>query len=155
MKSRFEIIDLHEGQYANLYVIKLIENDSTEFDKFIDDPDVKSDPNFDEFIQRLYNIADRHGCKASFFKDESTRDNPICALFHSDSDLRLYCIRYNLTLLIIGGGGLKSTRTYQEDERLNHCVQLLEDFWTRFDEHVKSGEIEISDRGILSGRRTL
>lgn len=40
--------------------------------------------------------------------------------------MRLYGIRVSDNLLIVGGGGLKTTRTYEEDEALHKHVVLLQ-----------------------------
>ena len=40
--------------------------------------------------------------------------------------LRLYCIRISDNLLIVGGGGIKATRTYEEDEVLSEKVKTLQ-----------------------------
>lgn len=40
--------------------------------------------------------------------------------------LRLYCIRICDKLLIVGGGGIKTTRTYEEDEKLSEYVKTLQ-----------------------------
>ena len=155
MNLRYEIADLYEGPNAVIYTVKTIDDEDSEFDKFQNDPENTADPHFQDILYRLINIADLHGCRDDFFKPESTRDKAIFALYHSDSDLRLYCIKYRLTLLIVGCGGVKSTRTYQEDPHLNHCVETLEDFWERFDPLVRSGEIEIDSKGRLSGPRKI
>ena len=40
--------------------------------------------------------------------------------------LRLYCIRMSDSLLILGGGGEKKTRTYEEDPTLLEKVRTLQ-----------------------------
>ena len=40
--------------------------------------------------------------------------------------LRLYCIRISDKLLITGGGGIKTTRTYNEDDTLANHVKTLQ-----------------------------
>ena len=40
--------------------------------------------------------------------------------------LRLYCIRLSDKLLIVGGGGIKATRTYKEDQILSEHVKTLQ-----------------------------
>lgn len=41
--------------------------------------------------------------------------------------LRLYCIRISEQLLILGGGGIKTTDTYEENESLLSQVSLLQE----------------------------
>lgn len=40
--------------------------------------------------------------------------------------LRVYLLNIKSRILIIGNGGLKTTRTYEEDTHLNKCVQDLQ-----------------------------
>lgn len=58
--------------------------------------------------------------------------------------MRLYCIRYGSSLLILGGGGLKEKeiRAFQENEKLteeNYFLRKVSDLIT---ERIKDGEIE-------------
>ena len=53
--------------------------------------------------------------------------------------LRLYCIRISDRLLIVGGGGLKVTDTYQEDEMMAKHVSTLQAIDSRLAEVEKSG----------------
>ena len=155
MKPKYEIVEVKAGRCAKLYTIRSLDSNETEFDKFLEDPRVREDEHFNEFIARLNSITDRHGCIYSFFRDESTRDNQIVAFFHADSNLRLYCLRMKQTLLILGCGGNKSVRTYQEDPELHNCVKLLEDFWEHFVYYEKEGEIEIEKDGTITGQLTI
>lgn len=42
------------------------------------------------------------------------------------TSLRLYLLNIQSKILILGNGGLKNTATYQEDESLSRCVQILQ-----------------------------
>lgn len=63
------------------------------------------------------------------------RDN-VNALLLDSHCLRLYCLRLSDEVLILGNGGVKTTRTYQEDEELNGYVMDLQ----RFDELLKEAQ---------------
>lgn len=73
--------------------------------------------------------------KSLFFRPEGKMKDRVCAIplysSHEKSKkqngtLRLYCIRISDKLLIVGGGGLKITQTYEEDETLLKHVQTLQ-----------------------------
>ena len=49
--------------------------------------------------------------------------------------LRLYCLRISDQILIIGNGGLKNTRTYEESNELSVYVMDLQ----KFDGIIKKG----------------
>jgi hypothetical protein len=46
---------------------------------------------------------------------------------HLDTtNLRLYCLNISHKVLILGNGGIKTTKTYQEDNNLHKAVQVLQ-----------------------------
>lgn len=55
------------------------------------------------------------------------RDN-VKALAIDSRKLRLYCLRISDQVLILGNGGVKNTRTYQENEQLSGYVMDLQTF---------------------------
>ena len=52
----------------------------------------------------------------------------VSALSIDSRKLRLYCLRISDQILILGNGGVKLTRTYQEDEKLSGYVMDLQTF---------------------------
>ena len=52
----------------------------------------------------------------------------VKALAIDSHKLRLYCLRISDQILILGNGGIKNTRTYQEDETLSGYVMNLQTF---------------------------
>ena len=65
----------------------------------------------------------------------------VCAIPVDSGKLRLYCLRISDQILIIGNGGLKNTRIYEESEELSGYVMDLQ----KFDGIIKMGV----DRGLL------
>ena len=59
----------------------------------------------------------------------------VAALSIDSRKLRLYCLRISDQIMILGNGGVKTTRTYQEDDELRGYVMDLQ----RFDELLKTG----------------
>lgn len=81
------------------------------------------------------NSIGKEGALESFFRPEGKFADRICAIplllsRRKSSDkcgsLRLYCIRMSDSLLILGGGGEKKTRTYEEDPILSEKVKTLQ-----------------------------
>ena len=62
-------------------------------------------------------IADL-GALERFFRPEGKMNDRVCALPVIRSKLRLYCLRLSDSILILGNGGVKKTRTYDEDDEL-------------------------------------
>lgn len=109
----------------------------TEFQKFIsrfksiDDKYVKDD--FNRIMIAIERIA-QVGAVESFFRNEGKFSDRVCAIpllivprnKAQCGTLRLYCIRVSDSLLVLGGGGLKSSTTYEDDPELNEKVALLQ-----------------------------
>ena len=61
--------------------------------------------------------------------------------------MRLYCIRYGSLAIILGGGGKKSTKSLQEDEKLKKENYTLRDISERIYQAIKNDEIKWSEDG--------
>jgi hypothetical protein len=70
----------------------------------------------------------------------------VCALYDTpDKHLRLYCIRMGNAVIILGGGGPKSTKTLQEDPKLKKENYLLRDISQYITENMNTKVIRFSD----------
>lgn len=146
-KVEFEPLFLTEA--ADIFTIRVDEGVS-EFNKFlvlfkdIEDPFLKDD--FNKIIAAINKIL-QNGALESYFRIEGKMSDRICAIplliiprdKSKHGTLRLYCIRMSDSLLIIGGGGLKVTDTYQEDETLVRHVSTLQMIDSRLADVEKSG----------------
>ena len=122
---------------VEIYTIRIDEKSDTETHEFIMmfkesvNSNIKDD--FARIFQTLKNIS-VNGAEENMFRPEGSINDRVCALplitarisRKSGGTLRLYCIRISNELLILGGGGEKSTPTYQEDPILNEKVQTLQ-----------------------------
>ena len=63
--------------------------------------------------------------------------------------LRLYCLRISDQILILGNGGVKTTRTYEEDEILSGYVMDLQQFDELLKQAQKKGSITIEKNMIV------
>jgi len=63
----------------------------------------------DEIYKRLKTIGYRFGARESFFKHfEGKPGDNVCAIYdYPNKNLRLYCIRYGMSVIILGSGGPK------------------------------------------------
>ena len=92
-------------------------------------------------------IAD-YGAFERFFRSEGKMNDRVCALPVLRSKLRLYCLRLSDSILILGNGGVKKTKTYNEDYTLKGYVITLQRFDTLLKEGVKEGSIAVSENTI-------
>ena len=136
--KRVEFVPLVLTETSDIFTIRIEGEKDTEFRKFFilfkdsEDPYLKED--FDRILLAIEKIS-QNGALESYFRVEGKMNDRVCAIpllirprNHSlHGTLRLYCIRVSDDLLIVGGGGLKSTRTYEDDEALLKHVVLLRD----------------------------
>lgn len=148
MNISFKIEFYQSGKKASLYTIKLNGETESEFDKFLSDSNLKNNKEFESFLIQINEILEKYGCQDRFFKlNESKLTDAVVALWRGK--IRLYCCRYPNIILIAGSGGIKNTRTYQEDKKLNHCVQLMAEVSKRIDDRIKDREILIVDNKFV------
>ena len=63
--------------------------------------------------------------------------------------LRLYLLNINAKVLILGNGGLKSTRSYEKDSTLSGCVQTLQKIDIQIRECEQRKELIVSGTKLL------
>ena len=76
----------------------------------------------------------------------------VVALPVLKSKLRLYCLRLTDKILVLGNGGVKTSRTYPEDYTLQGYVIDLQKFERLLRQEVHSGNIEITEKEIITDK---
>lgn len=74
----------------------------------------------------------------------------VVALPIERSRIRLYCLRMSDQVLIVGNGGIKNAKTYEESEELNGYVIDLQKFDKILKQALKDGIIRI-ERNVIIG----
>lgn len=77
-----------------------------------------------KIVALINKIADM-GALERYFRPEGKLKDRVCALPIMQSKLRLYCLRLSDKILVLGNGGVKKTRTYNEDDTLKGYVLTL------------------------------
>lgn len=102
-------------------------------------------------LERIRTINEKTGARESFFKpNEGKPGDLVCALFDvPNSNLRLYCIRFGNSLIILGGGGekKKTIKAFQEVDKLKEENYLLRKISAQIAERIKEKEITFSYDG--------
>lgn len=121
---------------AEIFSIKIEDKEFTELQEFIITfKNIKNDHLMNDYEQIIRSLAGivENGVKESFFRPEGKLNDRVCAIplltsyrQKQKGTLRLYCIRISDKLLIVGGGGIKTTRTYNEDETLSGHIKTLQ-----------------------------
>lgn len=134
---KVEFVPFLLTEETDIFSIKIDGDSMSEVSKFFvmfkdtTDPFLKDDLN--KIINGLSQIAE-NGALERFFRNEGSVNDRVVAIplyivprNHSEhGTLRLYCIRVSDKLLIVGGGGLKTTRTPEEDPILASHVKTLQ-----------------------------
>lgn len=142
MNYSFKIELQKLGAKSTLYTIRLDGENENEFEKFLQDSEVAASPHFQSMLVRIDDIANRLGCQDYLFKEkESQFSDAVVAL--SRGNLRLYCCRYGNIILVLGSGGIKNTRTYQESPKLCQSIDMMAYISNRIDQRIKDKEIKI------------
>jgi hypothetical protein len=147
--SEAELIQLNKDKNCTLYTIQFLTEDKGEYLRFYNK--FKDDATYNDDLARIAkfveSIADL-GALERFFRPEGKMSDRVCALPVVKSNLRLYCLRLSNSILILGNGGIKKSRTYNEDDELRGYVVTLQNFDKLIKQGVKEGTIIISENQI-------
>ncbi len=153
---RVEFVPYEFSDSVEIYAIKFQEDMHTELKKFfIKFKDYNDNYLKDDLIRIIKSIEKiaLNGALESYFRNEGGVSDRVCAIplmvsarnKINHGTLRLYCLRLSDNLLIIGGGGLKKSRTYQESAELMQFVSTLQSIDQRLKEFEEAGTDLIND----------
>ncbi len=147
--SEAELILVNEARNCTLYTIQFLTEDDSEFERFYNKfkDDVEFIPDLMRIVGFIGKIAD-FGALERFFRPEGKMKDRVVALPVVKSTLRLYCLRLSDKILILGHGGVKSTRTYEENNELSGYVLTLQNFDKLIKEGVENGTINVIENKI-------
>ena len=146
-KTTVELLD--ESEKASLYSISFEMDGTTEFEKFV--AEFEMNATFNQDYQRIIAALQailRIGALERFFRPEGTMNDSIQALPLESGRLRLYCLRLSDQIVILGNGGVKTTRTYQEDPKLYGYVLDLQRFEVILQENLEKGYVRIQEKAL-------
>ena len=103
---------------------------------------------FQRIMRALQNILNR-GALERYFRPESKMSNGVSAIPLDKCTFRLYCLRLSDEILIIGNGGIKHTRTYNEDPELRGYIADLEQLDQAIKKLTVTGVLEIRGTHII------
>ena len=155
VKKKTTVELLNESEKVSLYSISFEMDGTTEFEKFVAEFEMNASYNQDyqRIIAALQAIL-RIGALERFFRPEGTMNDSVQALPIESGKLRLYCLRLSDQIVILGNGGVKTTRTYQENPRLYGYVLDLQRFERILQENLTKGYVSIQEK-TLSGIENL
>ena len=137
------IKSLEQTELAGLFLI-CIDSELSEFEKFLSK--FKSDATYQKdfnivlaAIKRMMNS----GFLERYFRPEGKMSDRVGALPIHRSRLRLYCLRLPDSVLIVGNGGIKDTKTYEESDELSGYVITLQKLDALLKAEERAGNITI------------
>lgn len=141
---------IEQNESVSLFSICFDSNDLSEYEDFLMKFKDNSELNYDfqRILLALEKIID-HGALERFFRIEGKMNDHVSALAIDSRKLRLYCLRISDQILILGNGGVKNTRTYQEDQELSGYVMDLQRFDKLLKQLEENGNITIENNLIV------
>lgn len=141
---------IEQNDNVGLFSICFDGSEISEFEKFLNEfkDNATYNKDFNVILLALSKIIDK-GALERFFRNEGRMNDNVKALAIDSRKLRLYCLRISDQILILGNGGVKNTRTYQENEKLSGYVMDLQTFDKVLLKLQKSGKVTI-ERNVIT-----
>ena len=147
--SEAELLLVNNADGCTIYTIQFLSESDSEFERFYTrfKDDAEYNPDLMRIVALINKIADM-GALERYFRPEGKLKDGVCALPVLQSKLRLYCLRLSDKILVLGNGGVKKTRTYNENDTLKGYVLTLQNFEKLIREGEKDGTISITANTI-------
>ena len=141
---------IEQNDNVGMFSICFDGSEVSEFEKFLNEfkDNATYNKDFNVILLALSKIIDK-GALERFFRNEGRMNDNVKALAIDSRKLRLYCLRISDQILILGNGGVKNTRTYQEDSKLSGYVMDLQTFDKVLLKAQKSGKVTIEKNMII------
>ena len=126
--AKAKIESVTQTAKAGLFTISFDGESYTEFQKFIikGEADATLQPDLQEILRIINRMVSEIGFLERMFRPEGKMRDRVAALPVETNKLRLYCLRLSDGVLLIGNGGQKRTRTYDESDELSGYVLTLQ-----------------------------
>lgn len=141
---------VEQSEIVSLYSIKFLGEGLTEFERFLQEfrNNAEMNKDYQRILFAIGKILD-NGALERYFRPEGKYKDGVCAVPLDSGMLRLYCLRISEQILIVGNGGIKQTRRYQDDPLLNGYVITLQNFEKLIKDGIKNGWIIIQERELV------
>lgn len=148
--TQVKLQSVMQAENAGLFSICFEGESFNEFEKFIQkyQEDVTLNRDLQIILTALNKMLNQNGFLERYFRPEGKMKDRVCALPIETSKLRLYCLRISDSVLIAGNGGVKNSKTYQEDSELSGYVITLQKLDELIQLALKKGEITIEEHTI-------
>lgn len=137
------------GPACNIYTIIRDGSSHSVYEEFLQSNATGFRPQLRDIALRLESMGKQSGAREHFFKLREGRLGDLVAALYDrpDAKLRLFCIRFNNHLLILGGGGPKDVRAWEEDPTLSKAANELIRLSEAIKEEMKDKTLRWNDEG--------
>ena len=151
MKKKTTIELIAGSETVSLYSISFEIDGKTEFEKFVEafEADATYRNDYRRILAALQVVLEV-GALERFFRPEGKIEDDLVALPLDSGKLRLYCLRISDQILVIGNGGIKDVKRYEDSRQLLGYVMDLQRFDRLLHAMLESGSIVIEER-VLKG----
>lgn len=148
--AKAKLQSVMQTENSGLFSICFEGESFSEFEKFIlkYQEDVTLNRDLQIILSAINKMLEASGFLERYFRPEGRMADRVCALPIETSRLRLYCLRMSDSVLIAGNGGVKNTRTYDENSELSGYVLSLQKLDELIKLAVKKGDITIEEHNI-------
>ena len=148
--TKTTIQSVRQTEKAGLFTICFEGESFTEFQKFMmkGNENATLQPDLQKILNALQHMMDAMGFLDRYFRPKGKFRDRVAALPIQSSKLRLYCLRLSDSVLIVGNGGTKHTKKYEEDTELNGYVIQLQKLDDLLRLSEAKGEITIEEAAI-------
>ncbi len=151
MEKEVRLEFIEKSEKAALYTIWFKGSNTSEFAEFMlkykNCASLKRDYRY--IVYAIGKILE-NGALERYFRPEGKIMDNLNALPLEHGKLRLYCLRISDQILILGNGGIKDTRTYNENDELSGYVISLQKFDEILKNELKKGSITI-EHTVIDG----
>ena len=148
--AKVRIESVTQTEKAGFFTIIFEGESYTEFQKFIKagSEDATLQEGLQEILRIIRRMMNEIGFLERMFRPEGKMRDRVAALPIESNKLRLYCLRLSDGVLIVGNGGHKKTRTYNEVDELSGYVLTLQKLDDLLRKAERKGTISIENTTI-------
>ena len=149
-----ELTDVILGRKTNgnvkghLYSVLIEGDEETLLEQFFDKMDESYDEDAKQIVVRLKTMITKTGFADYYFKKNEGNFGDHVVAF-KQNDLRIYCIYIDHTAIIVGSGGVKKVRAYQDDPELNSEAEKVKQLAKIINQAMMEHDLTIDDNGVI------
>lgn len=156
MKSVIVIKEYKSFKKVTYYALQYEEHNESEPNKFFRklENEVDYEEDITNLVQWLIEIGENRGAKQYLFRIEEAAEalpppaKQMKVLELDVEEIRLYCIRINDNVVILGNGGIKTTNKAQDCPNCGPHFRLINSIARQLNRKISDGEFIISGKLI-------